>query len=75
MKLLLIGENKLFLLYRAMVCAAIESAMVEEMVDGDLWSFTDCLDMSFEEIKNQPFELWDSIIQNELREFLGVRSH
>ena len=75
MKLLLVDENKLFLLYRAMVCAAFESAMVEEMVDGELWEFTECLDMSFEEIKNQPFGLWDSIIQNDLREFLGVKSH
>lgn len=74
-KVLILDEDKLFLLYRAMVAEIIEANMIERLLDCDIWTFTEALDMSFEEIVDKPFYLWQSIIQKDLLEFLGKKQH
>lgn len=64
-----------FILYRGMVCQAIEEAMCANMIDGDLWQFTDCLDMSFDETAEHDFYEWPKLIQADLKEFLGKKPH
>lgn len=64
-------ERGLWLLYRAMVCDAIEKANETETVGSDLWMFTDALDMSFEETKELVLSKWEEKINQDLKEFLS----
>ena len=63
-------ERGLWLLYRAMVCDAIEKASESESVGSDLWMFTDALDMSFDETKELVLSKWEEKINQDLKEFL-----
>lgn len=60
----------LWLLYRAMVCDAIEKAKKTEHVGSDLWMFTDALDMSFDETKELLLSKWEEKISEDLKEFI-----
>lgn len=64
-------ERGLWLLYRAMVCDAIEKANETETVGSDLWMFTDALDMSFDETKELVLSKWEEKINQDLKEFLA----
>lgn len=64
-------ERGLRLLYRAMVCDAIEKANETETVGSDLWMFTDALDMSFDETKELVLSKWEEKINQDLKEFLA----
>lgn len=64
-------ERGLWLLYRAMVCDAIEKANETETVGSDLWMFTDSLDMSFDETKELVLSKWEEKINQDLKEFLA----
>lgn len=64
-------ERGLWLLYRAMVCDAIENANETETVGSDLWMFTDALDMSFDETKELVLSKWKEKINQDLKEFLA----
>lgn len=66
----LLNEGGEFLLYRAMVCDCIEkNSFVKPYIDCDLWEFSGCLDMSFEETRKHPLEKWHEIIAKDLQEF------
>ncbi|QXV77413.1 hypothetical protein bas08_0038 [Escherichia phage DanielBernoulli] len=64
-------ERGLWLLYRAMVCEAIEKAKETETVGSDLWMFTGALDMSFDETKELVLSKWEEKINQDLKEFLA----
>lgn len=64
-------ERGLWLLYRAMVCDAIEKENETETVGSDLWMFTDALDMSFDETKELVLSKWEEKINQDLKEFLS----
>lgn len=64
-------ERGLWLLYRSMVCDAIENANETETVGSDLWMFTDALDMSFDETKELVLSKWEEKINQDLKEFLA----
>lgn len=65
-----VTEHGLWLLYRAMVCDAIEKANETETVGTDLWMFTYALDMSFDETKDLVLIKWEEKINQDLKEFL-----
>lgn len=61
-----VGE---WLLYRAMVCDAIEQNQdIKDSLDVDPWEFTSSLDMSFEETRLIPLEKWHEKISADLNE-------
>lgn len=63
-------EDGLLILFRGMVCNAIEMNKVEHLVDNDPWGFSGCLDMSFEECLAIPLEHWRDKIREDLQEFV-----
>lgn len=66
----LLNEDGEFLLYRAMVCDALDkNPNVKKMIDCDPWEFSSALDMSFEEIRKLPLEKWPEQIDKDLQEF------
>lgn len=66
-----LNEDGEFLLYRAMVCDALDkNPNVKKMIDCDPWEFSSALDMSFEETKKLPLEKWHEQIRNDMQEFV-----
>lgn len=64
-----LNENGLFLLYRAMVCNALDAnPFIKEALEVDPWEYSSALDMSFEETEKLPLEQWHIKIGNDLRE-------
>ncbi len=59
-----------WILYRGLVCEMIVKTGNAEKIDGDLWEFTEALDMSFEETRILPIDDWHSKIQEDLSEFV-----
>lgn len=57
-----------WLLYRAMVCHEIVNKGMLDMIDCDPWEFSESLDMSFEEVRKLPLELWGSKIAADAEE-------
>lgn len=69
----LLNETGEWLLFRAMVCEAIEkNPNVREFIDCDPWEFSSALDMSFEEIRQKPLETWQEHIVNDMREMMEM---
>ena len=68
-------ESGLWLLFRAMVCDAIETAGIVERLDCHVWEFASSLDMSFEEVRDHDISLWSSIIERDLLEFMSEKQH
>lgn len=67
----LLNEDGEFLLYRAMVCDALDkNPNVKKMIDCDPWEFSNALDMSFEETRKLPIEKWHEQIRNDMQEFV-----
>lgn len=65
-----LNETGEWLLYRAMVCDAIERNNATHLLDCDPWEFTSALDMSFDETKLYPIESWSYVIEKDLQEFV-----
>ena len=64
-----LNEVGLFLLYRAMVCEALDqNPDIKDALDVDPWEFTSALDMSFDETKSLPLENWQNKIRDDLQE-------
>lgn len=64
-----LNEVGLFLLYRAMVCEALDkNPDIKDALDVDPWEFTSALDMSFEETAKLPLEKWHIKIADDLDE-------
>lgn len=56
-----------WVLFRGMVCEAIDMCKLDKsLFGGDLWAFSGDLDMSFDELKDKPIEMWWPIIQADL---------
>lgn len=69
----LLNETGEWLLFRAMVCEAIEKNQnVRDFIDCDPWEFSSALDMSFEEIRQKPLETWQEHIGNDMREMMEM---
>lgn len=65
----LLNETGEWLLYRAMVCEALEkNPHVKDVIECDPWEFSSALDMSFEETRAMPIEKWQSKIAVDLQE-------
>lgn len=47
-----------WVLFRGMVCNALDARQVSAADVADFWSFTEALDWSFEEVRSLPFEQW-----------------
>lgn len=69
-----LNETGLWLLFRGMVCEAIDINKIHHLVDYDSWGFSDCLDMSFEECLKLPLERWNVKIQSDLRDYVDSLS-
>lgn len=54
-----------YLLFRAVVCEVLTKAGFK----GDAWAFSGDLDMSFEEIKDQPINTWAKEIRKDMEEY------
>lgn len=64
-----LNEAGLFLLYRAMVCQAIDlNPHIKDVIEVDPWEFSSALDMSFEETAKLPLEKWHIKIADDLDE-------
>lgn len=63
-----LNETGLWFLFRGMVCNEIENKNMRRLIDCDPWKFSESLDMSFEEIKELPLELWGSKIAADAEE-------
>lgn len=64
---MVINSFNKWILFRGIVCESIISSRLDlEMFGGDVWEFSSCLDMSFDELKDKPVEMWWPIIQNDL---------
>lgn len=63
-----LNETGLWFLFRGMVCNEIENKNMRHLIDCDPWTFSESLDMSFEEIKELPLELWCSKIAADAEE-------
>lgn len=59
-----------WLLYRGLVCEMLVKTDNAEKVGGDLWEFTEALDMSFEETRVLPIDEWPAKVQADLKEFV-----
>lgn len=70
-KVLQLNEDGLWLMYRAIVCETIVQNELEEYFDRDLWSWTECLDTSFEETANLEFSDWRQKIVDDLEEYIS----
>lgn len=70
-KVLQLNEAGLWLMYRAIVCETIVQNELEEYFDRDLWSWTECLDASFEETANLEFSDWRQKIVDDLEEYIS----
>lgn len=70
----LLNETGLWLLFRGMVCEAVDRNKIHHLVDYDSWSFSDCLDMSFEECLELPLEHWSDKIQKDLQDYVDSLS-
>lgn len=56
-----------WILFRGMVCEAVTMCKLDKaLFGGDLWEFSECLDMSFDEVRHKPVEMWWPIIQRDL---------
>lgn len=53
-----------YLLFRAIVCEVLTKAGFK----GDAWSFSD-LDMSYEELRDQPVNSWSKSIRKDLEDY------
>lgn len=69
-KITISGDGGLWLLFRALVCNALEKADNIDLVGNDAWGFSGSLDMSFDEIKNLPVREWRERINKDLAEFI-----
>lgn len=66
-----LNETGLFLLYRAMVCQAIDlNPHIKDVIEVDPWEYSSALDMSFEETAKLPLEKWHIKIADDLDEML-----
>lgn len=64
-----LNETGLFLLYRAMVCQAIDlNPHIKDVIEVDPWEYSSALDMSFEETAKLPLEKWHIKIADDLDE-------
>lgn len=64
-----LNEDWLFLLYRAMVCDALDQNLkIKDALDIDPWEFTSSLDMSFDETRQLPLDKWQDKIRDDLQE-------
>lgn len=64
-----LNEVGLFLLYRAMVCEALDlNPHIKEVIGVDPWEYSSALDMSFEETARLPIEKWHIKIADDLDE-------
>ncbi|WP_279027214.1 hypothetical protein [Gibbsiella quercinecans] len=62
-------EQQLNDLFNGIVCRKLSERSLEPFLDCDVYEFAISLDMSFEEIKALPLELWDDVINRDLEEF------
>ena len=53
-----------YLLFRAIVCEVLTKAGFK----GDVWAFSD-LDMSFEEVQDQPINTWFKAIRKDMEDY------
>ncbi len=53
-----------YLLFRAIVCEVLTKAGFK----GDAWEFSD-LDMSFEEVQDQPINTWAKAIRKDMEDY------
>lgn len=64
-----LNETGEWLLYRAMVCQAIDlNPHIKDVIEVDPWEFSSALDMSFEETAKLPLEKWHIKIADDLDE-------
>ena len=70
-KILQLNGAGLWLMYRAIVCETIVQNELEEYFDRDLWSWTECLDASFEETAELEFSDWRQKIVDDLEEYIS----
>ena len=64
-----LNETGEWLLYRAMVCEAIDlNPDFKKKIGVDPWEFSSALDMSFEETREFPLETWHIKIKQDLQE-------
>lgn len=64
-----LNETGLFLLYRAMVCEALDQNQhIKDVIEVDPWEYSSALDMSFEETAKLPLEKWHIKIADDLDE-------
>lgn len=69
-KVYYLNETGEWLLFRAMVCEALDkNEFVKPLLGCEPWEFTSALDMSFEEIRKLPLEKWPGQIDKDLQEF------
>lgn len=64
-KRVILNETGAWLLYRALAAKTLEDLLFK----GNAWAFTECLDGSFDEIKDKPLEYWDSVILEDAEEY------
>lgn len=57
-------------LFRGMVCQAIEDKGLNPFLDCEVWEFASSLDMSFDELKNHPIEIWKAQIESDLCQYM-----
>lgn len=58
-----------WILFRGLACHMLEVfGLTERELGCGLWEFTECLDMSFEEIKDIDLVLWDTKIEDDIKE-------
>lgn len=60
-----INEEMMWILFQGMVC----TQLVESGFIGDAWQMASCLDMSFDEVRDNDIEHWAAIISGELEEY------
>ena len=69
----LLNETGEWLLYRAMVCDALDkNPHAKEIIDCDPWEYSSALDMSFEETRESPLETWQDKIAQDLKEMIDL---
>lgn len=58
-----------WLLFRGLACHIMaQYGLTSDILGCEPWEFTESLDMSFDEIKNLPIELWDEVIERDVKE-------
>nr|DAG51982.1 MAG TPA: hypothetical protein [Caudoviricetes sp.] len=67
-KYVYLNEVGQWLLFRAMVCEELEKQNMQRLIDCDPWTYSESLDMSFEETRALPLELWGSKIAADCEE-------